>query len=213
MRNTNHNLLALTLLVFAITPCFAGTITIYSTGAANTGSGQQDPHYQLLTAPNGVSAPIQAYTTTPYSAWLTPPTGVWWDNPFNPLQYGPGGTYDYQTTFDLTGFLPKTAVLSGLTASDDVGTIWLNGVQVASLGSIAALASFTITDGLNGAHFNAGLNMLDFVVDNAPDTPTGLAVQISGTADSSTTPEPSSLLLLGSGVLAIGGLIRRKVCS
>lgn len=199
------------LAILAITPAWAGNIAIYGTGATNSGTGQADPNYQLISAPPGVSYPGPAYTSS-YSAWQAPPTGLYWDNPFNPLSYGPGGRYDYQTTFDLNGFNPATAVLTGLTGSDDAGEIWLNGVMVATMGSISSFAPFTITDGLNGAHFQSGIDTLDFMVDNTfvyQTSPTGLMVQISGTADP--TPEPGSLVLMASGLAGLGGLLRRRL--
>ncbi len=36
-------------------------------------------------------------------------------------------------------------------------------------------------------------------------------VSVSASGGGGTTPEPSSFLLLGSGVLAVGGVIRRKL--
>lgn len=186
----------------------AASITIYGTGQTNSGSGQSDPNYQLLSAPAGVTSPGPAYTGS-YSAWISAPPGFYWDNPFNPLSYGPYGRYDYQTTFDLTGLVPGTAVLTGISGCDDGGSIWLNGVQVATMGSIAAFTPFTITNGLNGSSFLPGVNTLDFIIDNTLDnSPTGLMVAISGTANP--VPEPGSMALLSSGVVvALGGLGRK----
>ena len=39
----------------------------------------------------------------------------------------PGGDYVYRTTFDLTGFDPNSAVLTGQWAVDDTGVLKLNG--------------------------------------------------------------------------------------
>src|SRR5207245_7622204 len=95
------------------------------------------------------------------------------------------GTYTYRTTFDLTGLNPATAVLTGQFASDNGATIKLNGVTVGPTSpTFNAFTVFTISSG-----FIAGVNTLDVVVSNDPCggciNPTGLRVDISGTASSS----------------------------
>jgi hypothetical protein len=51
----------------------------------------------------------------------------------------------------------------------------------------------------------------DTITFNGRDDPQWMALDnISVSQSSGTTPEPSSLLLLGSGLLAVGGVIRRK---
>jgi len=212
MKITTNIRRALALSLFAILPlssALAGNIAIYGTGAENSGTGQADPNYELTSAPAGVSYPGPAYTAM-LSPWQTPPPGLYWDNPFSGFRYGPFGEYDYQTTFDLTGFNPATAVLTGVTGSDNTGTIWLNGVKVGTMGSISTFVPFTITDGLNGAHFQSGINDLVFKVEVGLNySTTGLMVQIDGTADQA--PEPGSLALLGTGAVGLGGLLRRRL--
>ena len=215
LRIASMSLLALVLLALAITPSFASSIPVFSTGAGLSNSGQTDPNYKIISAPSGAPPPGQALTT-PGLGYVAAPSGTQWVNSWG-YDNGntPSGTYDYQTTFDLTGLNPGTAELTGFWAADDTGYILLNGVAAVGLGTVLSdpgfrsLTAFDITGG-----FHAGVNTLDFMVTNDPFFPgdgiaTGLLVSISGTA--SPTPEPSSLLLMGSGLLGLAAVVRRKL--
>ncbi len=212
LRIASISLLALALLALAVTPSFANSITIYSTGQAAT--GQPDPYYQLLaSSPTGAGP---AYAIPPYlPGWVSPPAGTQWINPYPTGGAAPAGYYDYQTKFYLTGLDPSTAVLSGLWAADNAGYIVLNNSAAIGTGTsipdpygFKNLTPFTISAQTPGNTFNQGLNTLDFFVLNDYDV-TGLLVDISGTA--SPAPEPSSLLLMGSGLIGLGGALRRKL--
>ncbi len=203
-------LLALALLALAVTPSFADPVNVYSTGAGLGSGGVSDPNYQLVSAPTGAGP---AYTLPAYAGWVSPPAGTQWINPGGGST--PAGNYDYQTTFDLTGLDPGSLVLSGSWAADNAGSILLNGAAAIGIGTTIPdpygfknLTAFSITGSDNAANLHPGLNTLDFVVQNDGSV-TGLLVQISGTA--SPTPEPSSLVLLGSGLLGIAGIVRRKL--
>ncbi len=179
---TTHVLTHILVLVFAVTPALAAKIVIYGTGA-NGAQGNLDPHYQLISAPAGVTINVQACESNPYSAWAAPPPGLSWDIPACPLSGEPIGYYVYETTFSIPPGDPTTAVLQGYSSADDSGEIWLNGVKATVTGGYAALVKFKITDGMGGAHFQHGLNKLDFRVYNAQSI-TGLLVEISGYLDS-----------------------------
>ena len=202
----------------AVCTAFGSSISIFNTGEGPGGTalplGQLDPQYDLINAP--CTVPLTAITTIPNPAW-TPntPTADW----ISPTGNGgvtvalPPGTYVYQTTFNLTGQDPSTAELSGNWASDNNACIELNGVNTGvclPFTGFTSLHPFSITSG-----FQPGVNTLDFVVTNGQgsgDNPTGVIVEISGTASLGTdpSPEPSSLLLIGTGLLGLSCVLRRR---
>jgi hypothetical protein len=203
----------------ASTSAGAATITLFNTGVNGSGTvlGQgasPDTHYTLI--PPGGTTVTEVWTAAggfpvgPYlgddtlSAWIGPNL-----NSPQPL-YGPGGIYDYRTTFDLTGLNPSTASITGLWSSDNDGLyINLNGVNTENPGnpygppySFTHWAAFSISSG-----FQAGVNTLDFYVMNGngdTDTagPTSLRVEMTGTA--SATPLPSTWTMLLAGFVGLG---------
>ena len=200
---------------------FGDPIVIFSSGVDSSGSpltpGTADSHYTLVSAPSGVV--LTAIATSPNGAWApNTPTADW----ISPGSSGgtsfPPGTYDYQTTFDLSGLDPSTAQLSGKWTSDNNGCIELNGVSTgicSAFAGFASLSSFSLTSG-----FQTGLNTLDFVIVNGTDSfsPTGVIAEVSGTATTisdvsgpSAVPEPSSLSMfaLGASLFGLGGLGRK----
>jgi hypothetical protein len=136
----------------------------------------------------------------------------------------PEGMYFYQTTFDLTGLDPDTAVLAGSWAGDNAGEIFLNGVGTGNVlpltnggqDAFNQFNAFSITDG-----FVAGVNTLTFKITNADATgeswagndgenPTGVIAQFTrAEASAVSVPEPTALLLFGAGLIGLG-LARRK---
>src|ERR1035438_4240441 len=124
--------------VFALAcAAHANPIVIYNTGVnalglpvANGTLG--DLHYTLVSVPGGTSQTV-AITSAggfPIPPWVADDSLSTWIRPNNPSTTDPQGIYDYQTTFDLTGLNPATAVLMGQWASDNTGMdILINGVS------------------------------------------------------------------------------------
>ena len=90
----------------------------------NTGQGAQgstDPFWSTVQTGNAV---IQSNANL-YSGWAASSTSRWISLLDSRRQQR--GTFDYFTTFDLTGYDVNTAVLAGRWTANDSGTLLLNG--------------------------------------------------------------------------------------
>src|SRR6266542_4082952 len=153
---------------------------LFNTGVGTNGvllvNGAVDPHYRLLqsadTSAPGPNVFVVTDTLFPIvtGPWLASgPNSKWIAPQANQSSGNQPGDYEYRLTFDLTGLEPSTAIISGRWTSDNGGPdVLLNGVSTGATSD----GNFT----------------LDFVVNNgAPEiNPTGLRVELSGTAD----PQP-----------------------
>ncbi len=195
----------------------AATLTdLYSTGvdaagvALVGGDGTVDSHYvvsasTILGVVVGTSA--KTYYNPAYAA--DGATSRWISYDGSPFA-GSGG-FSLSTTFDLTGYNPGTASISGSWGVDNDGEIFLNGVTtgIVLTGSTVAnfnvLHPFTISSG-----FVAGVNTLTFVnFDSGP--PAALRVDLAGTATA--VPEPAVWGLMIAGFAMTGFAARRRVAT
>jgi hypothetical protein len=164
-----------------------------------------------------VVGPAGATNSTAIIPNGTPPNvpGSWFQNTATSSWIGstidPTGNYTYTTTFDLTGLDPTTASIFGEWAGDNQGvSILLNNssVGIATNPGSVGYTGFTPFSINNTAAFSGGTNTLAFTIFNFDDgnvnrdgtgpNPTGLRVELAGTADAlpdpTAVPEPSDLM-------------------
>ena len=194
---------------------------LYNTGVDDSSNalptGSIDPHYIISNNPDPGGTPTALVlplsngwaANDASSAWIGPPTSM----VANCWPCSNQGLFTYRLTFSLTGLDPATARIGGQWAADDSGaTILLNGVNTGisyDMPAYGALAAFTINTG-----FVAGLNVLNFVISNSGEGATGMLVRnLGGTAEVAAVPIPAALWLLGSGLLVLVTVGRRRVQS
>ena len=163
---------------------------LFSTGLDSSGiplnvPGAQDAHYQITSAPGnaGPAARLVESDGFPIPPWVANDDESQWISHVGVGDSnGPPGTYTYTTTFDMSGFQPHSAQITLSAAADDqLLDVLLNGhsTGISHAGFGALSPTHTISDG-----FIDGVNTLSFLASNggASDNPTGLRVNLSGTA-------------------------------
>jgi hypothetical protein len=219
MKRITLALVALGVLL-ASAPANAALITTFNTGVDALGNplsgGSLDPHWSIMAGP-GITNPISGvvisdqlrngnYAQSANSRWI-------WENASGAA--GTNAPYTFLLTFNLTGFDPTTAVLSGAWGVDNDGSILLNGSAPIGSGALA-LGGGDVSGNFNAFHgfqitggFVSGINNLEF---QATDlgvvgglNVNGLALTASPSAPASAVPEPTSVTLLVSGVLGLLG--------
>ncbi len=208
----------------------ADPIKLFTTGVTDAGTvataGTVDTHYKLVIGTGTQGAYVLgADNISPGSGWAANTAGSKW------IVSGPGGlldvpmgNYTYRTTFTIdpaAGYDLSTASINGTVFADDRVRIFINGVDSGfdlptgpGSGYVpSALSSFLIKTG-----FKFGENTIDFVVANTPFSPTPSGLQVTtltgsifkGTPPPASVPEPTTLILIGTGLAGIAARTRRK---
>lgn len=210
-------------------PALGATISsLYNTGVDAAGvplsDGATDSHYLLVFpgAQEGVPYVATGAGGFPIPPWLADNATSAWTTTLNPVTpLGPGSNtnigvfadYYYETTFSMSGLNPATAVIAGQVSYDNfLQDVLLNGqstgisAPAANPGpSFGGWLAFSF-DAADIALLNGGVNTLTFIVRSAQadgmEDYTGVRVEFLQ-RDAAVIPEPSSLGLLGAGLLAL----------
>ncbi|MES1165355.1 MAG: VWD domain-containing protein, partial [Verrucomicrobiota bacterium] len=158
---------------------------LFPTGVDDNGvalaAGAADPHYTILDPAQ------QAIVIDPAaSPWIQNTAGyrwVWQTASGTPVDV----TRTFRVTFSLNGLDPLTASVGGTWATDNLGSIALNGQHISGdSGGFSAFASFSVPAG--SALFVPGTNTLDFTVTDQGVVAGFLVGSIHGTASSVAPP-------------------------
>ncbi len=201
----------------AVSASFAAHADTLSLGSYGTSNAPQGGVVNSSVAYNGTQA---TYNIPTGNVWANPLANSSWVS-FNANSYpggsyvAPGGTYTYTTSFFAAD--PLSGSISVM--ADDTTSIYLNGnLFVTAATDKTDHCTKSTPNCLEQAIYNLpttdfvdGLNTLTFAVQQKYAYATGLDFSGSVTTGSAAvTPEPSSFLLLGTGLLGAAGVLKKR---
>jgi hypothetical protein len=164
------------------------------------------------------TAGTQTFDLNTDGVWAGPIGASSWIsfNPFtdpNGFYTAPNGQYTYFDYF--TAAAGDTGSITVL--ADDTTSVYLNGIQITPIAPITTMGDCTFGTpnctqqamyALPSVDFVNGQNLLSFGVEQLYGGGTGLDFEATV---NTATPEPSSVFMLGAGLLSAAGMVRRRI--